>query len=274
MLVTIRQTKSNFENLFEVSSNGNILFHAKAPWMKISLPFNAENMRELTFTDASGKTLYTTHYKMIDNMLEEGIPFKYLLTKEQRFAQFEIEGKNGIEGIFYIRQNGILDTKFCIEHKGRKCLGYSLDKGKNNYVSIYENGAQIAQLTKPLTVMDNLDIYYLHIKDEFASMIPVLSFFTIYYDYRKYNNSGKLTKNYVETSVSYSYSKNNDKYNPDWIAREFGQQAADELEQLLEKQFGQGAGQAKKIVKIVGLIFLVLFLLAVVLVVVLMSILG
>lgn len=274
MLVTIQQTKSNFENLFEVSSNGQTLFHAKAPWMKVSLPFNAENMRELTFTDASGENLYTTHYKLIDNMMEEAIPFKYLITKEQRFGQFEIAGKNGIEGTFYIRQNGIFDSKFCIEHKGTVYLGYSLDKGKNNYVSIYENDRQIAQITKPLTVMDNLDVYYLHIKDAYASMIPVLSFFTVYYDYRKYNNSGKLTKNSVEISVSYSYGKNNDKYNPNWIAQEFGQPAADELEQTLEKRSQQGSAQAKGIVKLVGMIFLVLILLSVVLGIVLINFLG
>ena len=30
----------------------------------------------LTFTDASGEILYTSHYKIIDNMIEEGIPLK------------------------------------------------------------------------------------------------------------------------------------------------------------------------------------------------------
>ena len=39
-----------------------------------------------TFTDASGEILYTSHYKIIDNMIEEAIPFKYLVTKEQRWA--------------------------------------------------------------------------------------------------------------------------------------------------------------------------------------------
>ena len=59
MLVTIQQTKSNTENLFEVTSNGQLLFQAKAPWMKISLPFNAEDLRELTFSNpAGGNSLY------------------------------------------------------------------------------------------------------------------------------------------------------------------------------------------------------------------------
>ena len=69
-------------------------------------------------------------------------------------------------------------------------------------------------------------------------------------------------------------SKNNDKYNPNWIAKEFGQQAADELEQKLRKIRAQGSAQAKKIVKLVGLAYLVLILLAIVLFVVLKSTLG
>lgn len=67
--------------------DGQIIFQAKAFWLKGSLPFNAENLRELTFSNAAGECLYTTRYKFIDNRVEESIPFKYLLTKEQCFGQ-------------------------------------------------------------------------------------------------------------------------------------------------------------------------------------------
>ena len=63
----------------------------------------------------------------------------------------------------------------------------------------------------------------------------------------------------------YTYGKNNDKYNPNWIAEEFGQQTADELERYLNALMEQGSAQAKKIVKLVGFIFLVLILLAIIL---------
>lgn len=274
MLVTIQQTKANSENLFEVTSGGQLLFRAKAPWMKVSLPFHAENLRELTFSDAAGEILYTTRYKFVDNLMEESIPFKYLLTEEQLFEQFEIIGKNGSEGAFYIMQNGVFDSKFCIEHMGRVLLGYSLDQGRNNYVSIYDGGQQIAQITKPLTVIDNLDVYFLHIKEEYASTFPILSFFTVYYDYRKYNNSGEFVKNSVEITTSYTYGKNNDKYNPNWIEEEFGHQVSEELKQTLGKLMEQSSAQAKKIVKIVGLIFLVVIVLGIILFIVLKSVLG
>lgn len=272
MLVTIQQVKSNFENLFEVSSDGQILFRAKAPWLKASLPFNAENLRELTFSNGAGECLYTTRYKFIDNMVEESIPFKYLLTKEQRFGQFEVIGKNGSEGTFYIMQNGFLDSKFCMEHRGKVFLGYSLDQGRNNYVSIYDGDTQIAQITKPLSVADNLDVYFLHIKEEYATIVPILSFFTVYYDYSKYNNSGEFTKGSVEISTSYTYDKNNDKYNANWIAQEFGQQASDELKQALAKIMEQNSAQAKKILKIIGIIFGGIFVFLIIFLAVLISI--
>lgn len=262
MLVKIQQTKSNFENIFEVSSNGQVLFNAKAPWLKISAPFNMENLRKLVFSDVNGTTLYTTRYSIIDNALEESIPFKYLISKEQKFGQFEIIGKDGKEGTFYTMQNGMFERKFCIEHMGKVYGGYRIDKGKKNIVSIYDEDTQIAQITKPLTVIENLDIYFLHLKEDFTSLIPVLSFFTVYYDYRKYNNAGEFTKNSVEISVSYSYDKNNSKYNPNWIAEEFGQQTLDELNAFLDNLEAEGRAQAKRIGKLVALSFLIIILIA------------
>ena len=74
MLVTIQQTKANTENLFEVSSNGQFLFQAKVPWMKLSLPFNAEKLRERTFCNPAGEIVYITRYQFIGNLVEESIP--------------------------------------------------------------------------------------------------------------------------------------------------------------------------------------------------------
>ena len=272
MLITVQQTKSNFENLFEISCEGQVLFNAKAPWMKMSVPFNLENVRQLTFSGPTGERLYTTNYRMIDNLLEEAVPFKYLITKEQKFGQFEIIGNNGREGTFYTLQNGLFDCKFCIEHMGKVYLGYSIDRGGRNVVSIYEDEMQIAQITKPLAVIDNLDIYFLHIKEEYASMIPVLSFFIIFYDYRKYNNSGQIVKHSVEVTNSYSYSKNNCKYNSGWISREFGQQASEEFEQILKKLGKDGTAEVKRVAKIVGIVFLGIIFLAAILLIVIINI--
>lgn len=283
MLVTIQQIKSNFENLFEASSDGRILFYAKTPWMKAFLPFDAENLQELVFFNAAGEPLYTARRRVPGNAGEgavpgnageDAVPFQYPPAGERRFGQFEMIGENGVEGTFYALQNGVADGKFCIEHRGKVFLGYSLDRGRNNYASIYDGEKQIAQITKPLTVVDNLDVYFLHVKEEYAPAVPILSFFTVYYDYRKYNNSGELTKKSVEFVTSYTFGGNSGKYNPNWIAEEFGRQVSDEFKQILEKRMEQSSAQAKKIVKMVGLIFLAAVLLALILLVILTSVFG
>lgn len=82
-------------------------------------------------------------------------------------------------------------------------------------------------------------------------LIPVLSFFVIYFDYRRYNNS---------------------KYNPNWISQEFGQQAADELSQIITKQREELTAKAKKLAKIIGISFLVLIVLILIIVFVILHI--
>lgn len=258
MLVTIQQTQSNFENLFEITRNGQVLFTAKAPWMKASLPFKAEHVRKLTFNSPSGETVYTTNYNIMSNLIEESIPFKYLSAEGQRFGQFEIIGQNGREGAFYTLQEGYFDHKFCIEYKGDVYLGYGIETGKTHVISIYAGEEQVAQITKPMVVIDNLDIYFMHLKDELESLIPILSFFTIYFDFRKYNNSGKISRGSVEISVSYSYDKNNSKYNPNWISQQFGRQTAEDLELTVARLREQARAKGKKYAKLIGIVFLIL----------------
>ena len=72
----------------------------------------------------------------------------------------------------------------------------------------------------------------------------------------------RSTKNSVEISVNYSYDKNNSKYNPNWIAEEFGQQTLDELNAFLDNLEAEGRDQAKRIGKLVALSFLIIILIA------------
>ena len=262
MRVIIQQTRSDGKNLFQVISNGQILFQAKTPWFNLNMPFNLEKKRELVFTDPAGETLYTTRYNVIENMVEEFIPMKYLVTKEQKFGQFELIGKNGEEGKFYTVQNALLDEKFCIKYGERMFLGYVRDTGRNSFVSIYEDDTQIAQITKPHTVTDNLDVYYLHIKDEYSFLLPVLSFFVVFFDYSRYNHSGELRMG-TQYDIKYSYDKNIDKYNPNWIAEEFGRQEAEEFEEIIKGTNEVDSADLKKLLKIMGLCFLIFGLAAV-----------
>lgn len=258
MLITIKQTNANFNQSFEISRDGTPLYYANTPWLNISAPFHAENVRKMTFSDTEGTEVYHTRYSISDNLREEMVPFKYLTKKGQKLNRYEIEGQYGVKGAFYTKQDGFFDSKFCIEYQGHMFLGYDIEKGQRNVIPIYDGDRQIAQITKPLASINNLDLYYLHLKDEYQHLIPILSFFTIYIDYRKYGNRGQFVAKSSNVSWSYSYGKNNKKYNPAWISREFGQEAAEQLDQAVREEVSRTKGSFKKPLLLVGLCFLIM----------------
>ena len=63
MLVTIRQTEASGRNLFEVVADDRVIYRAETPWAALSLPFDAENLRKLVFSDAEGNDIFHTDYK-------------------------------------------------------------------------------------------------------------------------------------------------------------------------------------------------------------------
>ena len=259
MIAQITQVKSNFENKFEVSCDNKIVYYAEAPWMNVSLPFNAENVRELVFYNDSKEVMFSTDYKIINNVIEEAIPYKYLITGEQNVAKYEIVGKDQIQGSFFVQKKGWLDRKFCIEYENEFFTGYFVDKGEKNVVSIFDGDIQIAQITKPLATSNNLDIYYLHLLDEYSYLFPILSFFTVYYDHRNYNNSGQISNGSAKISWTYSYDKNSEKHDKSWISEQFSQEISDELDAEIKKHRASSMKKIKKMAKLIGMIFLICY---------------
>lgn len=65
-------------------------------------------------------------------------------------------------------------------------------------------------------------------------MLPVLSFFTVYVDALKFHGSGRFVRHSVQKSRARTFNRNNDKYDPDWIAKTFGRESAERLDFLLK----------------------------------------
>lgn len=256
MIAKIAQIKANGENRFEISNEFGVLFYASTPWLDIKLPFNAENIRKLSMTDCSGEEIFTTSYSIIENAIEEALPFKYLWAGQQQFAKYSLDGKNGREGSFYSRKDGFLDEKYCIEKDGRIILGYSIGKGTVEVISFYENEQQIAQITKPLSEENNLDLYYLHLADDKDDLLGILAFFTIYYDFRRYHNNGQFVSGKKRVSIEYTYSKNNKYYNQNWIKQQFGSLEAERFQNELERHRKESKQSIKKAFMIFGIVFI------------------
>lgn len=272
MVAKVTQTKANGQNLFEISNSTGVLFYAKTPWMNLNLPFNLENIQQLIMMTKSGEVAYTTSYSVVENVVEGAIPLKFLWSDGQRFLRYSIVNNDEIRGSFYARQDGFWDSKFVIENNGRQVIGYDIGVGKIRALSLYENGVQICQITKPLSTINNLDIYYIHLLDEDIDLLPVLSFFVIYYDYLKYNRAGEFVYEKIEINREYTYDANNKYYNPDWIEQHFGKAESDRFKEEINQYDEAAKKRARRIVKIVflgfgialvvaGIFLLVLFLL-------------
>ncbi len=236
MLVTIRQTKSRGQNLFQVEEQGQLLFQAQTPWADLRLPLEAEKMRRLTFSDAQGQPLYHTSYQLLDNALRSLTKYKFLLGTSAKVEEYQVLDETGQQqGSFYTQIDGLLTSQLTICYGEEQYDCYPRSIGKIYVVSIFQEGRQIAQITKPLDTWDLLDIYYLHLLEGYRHLLPILSFFTIYIDAASFTQPGRAAKYSMEKRRAYSFNKNNDKYDPHWIAQAFGPEAQEELDRLLQE---------------------------------------
>ena len=110
---------------------------------------------------------------------------------------------------------------------------------------------QIGQITKPLIVTNNLDKYYIHLLDEAIDLLPILSFFVVYYDYLKFNNSGEFVKYKKEIKREYTYNKNNRFYNPNWLKENFLSEEAEIINEDWAAQPPRKVNKMKIIVPVV-----------------------
>ena len=236
MLVTIRQTKSRGQNLFQVEEQGQLLFQAQTPWADLRLPLEAEKMRRLTFSDAQDQPLYHTSYQLLDNALRSLTKYKFLLGTSAKVEEYQVLDETGQQqGSFYTQIDGLLTSQLTICYGEEQYDCYPRFIGKIYVVSIFQEGRQIAQITKPLDTWDLLDIYYLHLLEGYRHLLPILSFFTIYIDAVSFTQPGRAAKYSMEKRRAYSFNKNNDKYDPHWIAQAFVPEAQRELDHLLQE---------------------------------------
>lgn len=221
MILGINQTSSNGKNHFAITKGQNLLYKAETPWFPM-LPI--DNMVKLNLMNAQGEMLYQTEYSFLDNLTEELIPYKYLFTGSQKFDRFTIVDQTGNRlGAFFVEAQGILDRRICLEYRGKLLVGYKRSTGNMEYVSFYDGETIVGQMTKSnRLVANNMDHYMIHFVDGYDGLEPVLAFFAIYYDFMYHNHSGEVHKGY-KISYKTTYHKNIDKYDPDFIRRNFGE---------------------------------------------------
>ena len=82
-----------------------------------------------------------------------------------------------------------------------------LNLGRIRTISFYNREVPFAQIVKPFATMGNLDRYFIYLLDSHEHLAPVLSLFTVYFDYRYYAHIGEyVSKNSTYVGASYSYN--------------------------------------------------------------------
>lgn len=229
MILGINQTSSVKVNRFEISKDNRVIYTADAPWGPIHL-------KEFHLMDAQGNMIYTTKYAIAQNMVSQFLPYNYLFTGDQEFERYGVVDMAGNEvGAFYLERTAILKAQICLEYFGKLIVGYRRVLGTMEYVTFYDGETVVGQLTKSNRVIaDNKDNYMIHFVDGYESLEAVLAFFVIYYDYRYYNNTAEAHKG-VKYVYKKNYDRNIDKYDPDFIRRNFGEDENARMDSFFEE---------------------------------------
>ena len=191
-------------------------------------PLDIENVRRSIITNTDESICYTTSYNVMENISNTAIPMKWLFAGGQKSFIFNIlDSKNNACGRFYKLTNGFFDTKYVIEYGDYTLKCYDISVGKTRNISIYKENLQIAEIVKPLTVLNNLDCYYIFLLNEYSDLETILSFFTVVFDYQNYANAGQVVANKKHVKIKYTYGKNNKFYDKNWISEHFDKEHVD-----------------------------------------------
>lgn len=225
MIIKVEQTKSSLKNKFEIKVNNELKYLAGTPWLNITMPLNIDNIRPCIITKTDENICYITSYNVIENVSNASVPMKWVFTGDQKSLIFNIfDSENNISGKFYKLTNRFLNTKYVIEYGNYTLKSYDISIGKTRNILIYKDTIQIAEIVKPLSVSDNLDSYYIFLLDEYSDLETIISFFTVFFDYQNYSNSGQVVAHKKEVKIRYTYDKNNKFYDKNWIANHFNKE--------------------------------------------------
>ena len=242
MKIDVVQTISEGSNQFEVLYNDQLKYRAILPFVTINEPLNLEKIRSMKVNNLEGNTVYQTNYDYIENLKEEIIPLKYLVTKNQKFNQIVFHSEEKDIKIYY-EENEIWFNRYIIEQEGKRYFVYSIMDGIIRHFPIYDGETQIGEALKSNVKIDGKDEYRIYLKDNSSTLADAVSCLMLFLDRSEYSSSYIVNKSKT-VSYSYSYNKTNKYYNKNWVATNFDnsymekvQQQANVVKQDVKKQF-------------------------------------
>ncbi len=220
MKINVLQMESEGENRFSIQYNDTLQYTATLPFVSIKDPFNLEKIREIKIFDVNGNVVYSSDYKYIENLKEEFIPMKFLVTGSQKFNQLLFLSEKSTIKIYY-EENAIWNNRYVIELDGKRFFCYSIEDGYIRHFPIYEEDVQIGEALKSNVVIDAKDEYCCYLKDGYEFLADGIVALLLYLDRSEYNSSYLVNKSYT-VSRSFSYNQTNKFYDREWVRNNFG----------------------------------------------------
>ena len=269
MVIDVKQKVAENKNEFDILYDNKKVYHAVLPFLKIKGMFNLEKLIEIKVFDLRNEMKFKSSYNYFDNKIEELIPFKYLVSKSQKFNQFKfIDKTNDEEASIFLSVKELWYESYIIKYQDNFYNCYSIDDGYIRHICIYEENIQVAELLKPNVIIDGKDTYRIYLKDEYSFLSNACFMLALYLDRLEYNSNNMINKSQV-ISKNYSYSKINKYYDPNWVKDNF---EADEYFNKISNEVLNVKKEinvrVKKLLTMMGILWGVLLLITIILLII------
>jgi len=208
MIIKIRQTASNTKQTYEIDTE--------------SSSYNA----------SLGSLLFTQDILLVGNNTEikgtfkpsaliNYIPFSYLFKKNNFTRRFDIFRNNSPYGTVALWKQSFLAVCYVLTlNTGKTFHCYYTAKGSFSYISVYDGEKQVALVETYLNTEDYKYTHKLYVLNDYNAYTEAFIFFVLYYSNYSFSKRFHMTYGSTYTSAR-TFSKHNDKYNPDWREKHF-----------------------------------------------------
>lgn len=209
MIIKIAQTASNIKQSYYINGD-NFNFHGNLG--------SIDKYQDISISNNETSIKGVHHFSRWVNY----IPLRYFFGKENLTRVFDLYLNENKYGSIAFSKHGYYKSFYIITlDSGHIFHCYSRSIGSFNYVSIYEDNKQIALIETLLNVDDYMYTHKLYVLDDYKPFAYTLSFFVLYYANFHFSYRFHMSIGNTQYVKSWSISKYNEKYNPDWRETNF-----------------------------------------------------
>lgn len=208
MIIKISQTASNIKQLYDIEGE-TFYFHGEAG--------SVSRLQNITLSNQNTVIRGVHHLSKWIHY----IPFRYLFGKVNITRVFRLYRNDHMYGsVGFYKQGFFKDLYVITLDSGEDFQCYICSKGSFEYVSIYQNEKQIALVETYLSTNDYKYTHKLYLLDNYSDFADTLSFFVLYYASYRFAKRFHMSQSSVSVK-SWSFSKYNNKYHPEWREMNF-----------------------------------------------------